>query len=133
MPLDVAAMGQIQPALAKLNPKTWRAKLVAAAQLRRAKSAADKAAREHESLWKAAKAEILAAIGDAPGAVCGDLVVTTQTSAFLPSTITLDNGEVIQWHSVTSLLIGNVTIPATRVAKMFGGRDGSVDVSIAGA
>ena len=34
---------------------------------------------------------------------------------------------------VTSLLIGNVTVPATRVAKMFGGRDGSVDVSIAGA
>ena len=133
MSLDATLMNQVSPALAKLSPKTWRPKLIAAAQLRRAKSAADKAAREHESLWKAAKSEILAAIGDAPGAVCGDLVLTVSCAKPAEKTLTLATGEVIPWSKVTSLLVGNVTVPAAQVVRLYGGRESSPDISIAGA
>ena len=133
MPLDSTMMNAVTSALVKLCPKTWRDKLVTAARLRRDKSIADKAARELDARWKAAQSEVFAAIGSAPGAVCGDLVVTVKTTAASPATVTLADGQVIKWSAVTSLLIGNVTVPASQVAKMFGGRDNPPTIEIAGA
>ena len=133
MPLDSALLAApVQPALARLSPKTWHAELVAAAALKRAKSAADKAAREAEGLWKAAQAKIRFAIGDAPGAICGSIIVTLKTTAPSPATLTLADGTVIPWSSVVSVLVGNRTVPARDVAKLYGGREPSPSVDIVG-
>jgi len=132
MPLDFTTANSVTPVLVNLAPKTWRDELVRAAGLRRAKTVADKAAREADSTWKTVMAKILAALNGAPGATCGGLVVTRKDTVASPATLTLTDGTVVKWADVTSVSIGRQKIDASQIAKLYGGRDASVSVEIAG-
>lgn len=131
MPLDFTAQ-PLSPALVSLAPRTWRDKLIRAAGLRRDKANVDKAAREADGTWKTALAEILVALNGARGATCGSLVVTRKETAASAATLTLTDGTVVKWADVTSLNVGRRKIEAEHIAKLYGGRDTSVSVEIAG-
>jgi len=125
-------MSDANTSIVRLAPAKWRDKIAAAADLRRAKSEADKAAREADSLWRQAKAEIIGALNGAPGATCGGAIITVKETASSEATITLSDGSVVKWADVHSVTIGNKQVAAKDVAKLYGGRSQSEDVAFAG-
>jgi hypothetical protein len=138
MPLDMTALSFVEtaapaPSLITFASRVWKQKLIAAASLRRAKAQAEKQAREADKLWKAAQTEILIALGNAPGATCDGLVVTKKEAAPSAATITLTNGTVIPLSNVTAIVVGKSRIDADQIAKVYGGREASPSVDIAGA
>ena len=48
------------------------------------------------------------------------------------SALTLSDGRVVPWSTVSAVLVGNVMIQADQVLKLFGGRDGSLSVEVTG-
>lgn len=135
MPLDSTntAAIQTQQGLFRLSPKTWLQKVQDYARAKREHSRLEGEARAAKSVVDAAKSELLAAMQDHPAALCGTAVLTRKDVKPSAATLTLSDGRVIRWNEVTSILVGNVTVPAAAVAKMYGGRDGYVSLDVAGA
>ena len=119
------------PGIATLHPD-WAPKLRAYALLRDQQQAADAEARAAKAAADAAKDEILTALAGAAAATCGNLVVTVKTGNPAPASLTLETGQKIPWDKITSLIVGNVNVPASDVKTIFGGRAGSVTLSVAG-
>jgi hypothetical protein len=46
--------------------------------------------------------------------------------------LTLTDGSKVPWTKATSVLVGNRTIMASEVAKLYGSRDGSIDIDCVG-
>ena len=123
--------GTASPGIATLHPD-WAPKLRAYALLRDQQQAADAEARAAKAAADAAKDEILTALAGAAAATCGNLVVTVKTGNPAPASLTLETGQKIPWDKITSLIVGNVNVPASDVKTIFGGRAGSVTLSVAG-
>jgi hypothetical protein len=122
----------VAPGLLKLDPRAWSDKLRAFAILAAEKRRLDAEARAADSVFKAARDEILGQLGDAPAAICGDMVITRKTTKAAPASLTLSNGQVVPWATVSGLTIGNAYVAASDVLRLYGGRDGSVSVSVDG-
>lgn len=116
----------------KLNPKTWEDKIKDYATARQTQKDSEAAARAAQGVRTPLRDEILFAMGDSPAAICGNIVLTVKRSAGAAAALTLTDGSKIPWASVTSLLVGNRTIPVSDIKTLFGGRDGSVDIDITG-
>jgi hypothetical protein len=123
--------GAVSPGIATLDP-AWAPKLRTYAELRDRQQNADAEARAAKAAADAAKAEILAALGTATAATCGNLIVSVKTGKDAPASVTLATGQKIMWEKVTSLIVGNENVPAADVQTLFGGRAGSVTLTIAG-
>ena len=119
------------PGIATLHPD-WAPKLRAYALLRDQQQAADAEARAAKAAADAAKDEILAALAGAAAATCGNLVVTVKTGNPAPASLTLETGQKIPWDKITSLIVGNVNVPAADVKTIFGGRSASTSIQVAG-
>ena len=130
MPLDMVTLAA--PQLLKLDPLAWRDRLAAFAQARRDKKRLDAEARALDGAIKATQADLIAALAGAPAAICGEIVVTAKTGAAAPAALTLSDGRVVPWSTVSAVLVGNVMIQADQVLKIFGGRDGSLSVEVTG-
>ena len=122
----------VAPGLLKLNPLEWGDKLRKFAIIAAEKRRLDAEARAADSVFKAARDEILGQLGDAPAAICGGMVITRKTTKAAPASLTLSNGQVVPWATVSGLTIGNAYVAAVDVLKLYGGRDGSVSVSVDG-
>jgi len=133
MPLDNTMLAHIgKPPMIRLSPKTWRARLAAAAELRRRKAEIDKSAREIDKIWKDERDAIRDAIGPSSGAVCDDVVVTLKTTAASVPTLTLADGRVVKWSDVSAVIAGREKIQASEIKSVYGGRGESIDVIFAG-
>jgi hypothetical protein len=131
MPLDTATL--VAPQLLKLDPIAWRDRLRAFAQAKRDKKAADAQARALEDVIKSTENELIAALGGAPAAVCGEMVVTAKAVAGFPDSLTLADGRKVPLSTVAAVVIGNVQVPGRDVLKLVGGRSGRTAVDVAGA
>lgn len=116
----------------KLPPKAWEAKIRDYAIARQTQKESEAAARAAGSVRTPLRDELLFAMGDSPAAICGDIVLTVKRSAGAAAALTLTDGSKVPWATVTSLLVGNRTIPVGDIKTLFGGRDGSVDVDVTG-
>lgn len=122
--------GTASPGIAALHPD-WAPKLRTYVELRDRQQAADAEARATKAAADAAKAEILAALAGAMAATCGNLVVTVEKGKSAAASLTLSSGQKILWEKVTSLIVGNENVPAADVQTLFGGRAGSITLTIA--
>lgn len=120
------------PAVTQLPPKTWKAKILAYLNAKRIKKEADAASRIQDQIIKQLKYELREAMQGAPVAQCGNALLSEKTTAGSPAALTLTDGSSIMFADVTSILVGNRTIERSQIAKIFGGREGSVDVTVAG-
>ena len=123
----------VAPGLLKLDPLAWGDKIRKFAILAAEKRRLDAEARAADSVFKAARDELLGQLGDAPAALCGEMVLTRKTTKAAPASLTLANGQVVPWSTVSGLTIGNAYVSTTDVMKLYGGRDGSVAIEVAGA
>lgn len=114
----------------RLRP-VWAEKLRNYVTLQATKKTTAAAAAAADNAVKAARGEILLELGEATAAVCGNMVVSVKTGADAEKTITLATGQKIPWSSVTSLLIGNTTVKGSDVISIYGGRQGSAEVTVA--
>lgn len=139
MPFDntyaapIAARGT-RGAYPKLAP-SWLERLLSFREIKQAKKEADKAARELDSTYKVGRAEIAAALDQigTPVVMCGDLTVIMKQGAASPMTMTLASGAVVPWARVKAVVLTDgLRVPASDIAKLFGGREGSLDVDIIG-
>ena len=123
--------GTASPGIVALHPD-WAPKLRAYALLRDQQQAADAEARAAKAAADAARDEILAVLAGATAATCGSLVVTVKTGKPVAPSLTLVSGQKLPWDKVTSLIVGNVNVPASDVQTLYGGRNGSVAIEVAG-
>ncbi len=133
MALNLSHAGKsASPNLTKLDPKVYAEKARTLQEAKARKSALDSESRALESTIKALTAEFIAAMGTAPAALCGSAVITRKETKDAAASLTLINGSKVPWSNVTSLLIGNSTVPRDDVQSLYGGRSGSVSIEIAG-
>lgn len=123
--------GTASPGIASLDPAVWAPKLRTYAALRERQQEADAEARAAKAAADAAKAEILAALGSATAATCGNGIVTVKVGKDVPASLTLQTGQKLPWASVTGLTVGNTYVQAADVQTLYGGRGGSVTIEVA--
>ena len=123
--------GTASPGIVALHPD-WAPRLRGYALLRDMQQKADAEARAAKAAADAARDEIIAALAGATAATCGNLVVTVKTGKPVAPSLTLETGQKIPWDKVTSLIDGNVNVPASDVKTIYGGRNGSPTVEIVG-
>jgi hypothetical protein len=123
----------VAPGLLKLDPRAWGDKIRKFAILAAEKRRLDAEARAADGVFKTARDELLGQLGDAPAALCGEMVLTRKATKPAPASLTLASGQVVPWSTVSGLTIGNAYVASSEVMKIYGGRDGSVSVEIAGA
>ena len=123
--------GTATPGIVALHPD-WAPRLRGYALLRDMQQKADAEARAAKAAADAARDEIIAALAGATAATCGNLVVTVKTGSPAPASLTLETGQKIPGDKVTSLIVGNVNVPASDVKTIYGGRNGSPTVEIVG-
>jgi hypothetical protein len=117
----------------RLSPKLWSEKVTAYAAAKRAQKDADTAARSAKAAADNLKSEILSAMGSNTTALCGNAVITVKNGAPADATVTTTDGRTIKLADITGVLIGNDLIPRDKISKMFGGREGSISIEVAGA
>lgn len=100
------------------------------AELKKKEAAAE--AKAAEDAYKALKGQIQIALAGATAAKCGPAVITVKKQKDSEKSITHNSGRVIPWSSVTSVLIGNEHVKGADIIKIFGGRDGSETITVAG-
>jgi hypothetical protein len=123
---------QANPTLIRLPPAKWLQVLKefqAAETLKRETAAAAAAA---DNAHKALKGNILRALGNARGAVCGNLIVAVEESSDSATTITFTNGQKFELAKVSSVVVGNVSYLGKDIASVYGGRKGGVSVKVTG-
>jgi isopentenyl phosphate kinase len=103
------------------------------AAAKRAKSEAEKAARNAENVMKKLKDSIIKAMNGSDRAVCEHVVLTVKKTADAAATLTMRDGSTELWSKVTGVLMGNVHVPASDIAKLYGGREGPVALDVTGA
>ena len=113
---------------AKLHGETVR-DYAAATQRQKAAEAEGRAAK---AAADALKGKLLALIGDAPAAICGNAVLTVKQTAGADAALTLKDGAKLAWSAVSGLTVGNQYVAASDVATIYGGRAGSVSLTCAG-
>ncbi len=123
--------GTAPPGIAALPPD-WAPRLRGYALLRDMQQKADAEARAAKAAAHAARDDILAALAGATAATCGNLVVTVKTGNPAPASLTLETGQKIPWDKITSLIVGNVNVPASDVKTIYGGRSASTSIQVAG-
>jgi len=119
------------PGLVRLNPGKWLDKVRAFAQLKLRKKETAAEAASVDSAHKSAMAELFTALSGAPAATCGNYVLSVKTAAPAAASITLPDGRKLAWASVTSILVGNETIPAAGIT-LYGGRTSNPQIDCAG-
>lgn len=118
--------------LLSLPPAKWLEKLKNYVQLTTLKKETAAEAAAAEQAHKAAKGELLLALGTATAARCGSAVVTVKEGKPAEASLTLASGRKIKFSAVTAVLVGNEQIKAGEIVSIYGGRDGSVTVEVAG-
>ena len=100
----------------------------AAARQKTAEAEARAAKQSAESL----RGKLIAAMGDAPAALCGNAVLTRKQTAGAEPSLTLRGGDKLAWSAVSGLTVGNKYVAASDVATLYGGRSGSTSLTVAG-
>lgn len=129
---DVGTAAKANPSLLRLAPKDWLDKVRAYAQLVVTKRETAAAAKAADDAHKAARAEILRAMSGAPAAACGNYTLGFSEKAGAEAAITTVDGRKIKWSAVTSIMVGNETIKAADIGTIYGGRGGSIELSVHG-
>lgn len=120
------------PPLRKLKAADYAFKIKAYAALCNEKRSTAAAAKAADDAHKAARSELLRAMDGSPAASCNGLVLTYKEGAAADASITTIDGRRVMWSQVTSVLIGNETVPAKDVKSLFGGRAGSITLDVTG-
>ncbi len=116
----------------RLAPAKWTAVLKEFIAAEATKKEATKAATAAENAFKALKGRILLELGDHKAATCGAMVISVKEGATSEPTVTLTTGKVLKLTDITSILVGNETIPGRDIAKVYGGRENSPAISVTG-
>lgn len=116
----------------KLNAKEYGEDVSNLAAAIATKREAEAAARAADGTVKALTAKLLAAMGDAPAATCGHAVLTRKETKAAEAALTMTSGEKIAWAKVSGLTIGNSYVNVNDIRSIYGGRDGSSRVEVAG-
>ena len=102
------------------------------ADAKQTKKRADAEGRAADAVIKGTGAMLLEKMAGAPAAICGEMILTTKSTASADAALTLTDGSKILWKDVTMLVIGNKTVMTTEIQTLFGGRSGSTSVEVAG-
>lgn len=117
----------------RFDGRTWLAPIQAYRALREERRAVDRRARELKEECDRARDTIIKAMGDAPVAQCGDLVLTVKTGGGAESAVVLINGRKIALVDIKSLLLTNGSrVTRSDIARLYGGKSDSTDLEVAG-
>ncbi len=121
------------PKILQLDKKKWKDAILnfIAASLTKKNAAA--AARAADAAYAVARDDVRVAMRGAPIAQCGNAILQSKTTAPAKATLTLANGEIVDFAKIDYFMAGNVRIERDQIAKIFGGRSGSEDVTVSGA
>jgi len=127
----VEPIGAGHNSLVQLDPEKYGPTVTTLAQLKILKRRLEADARAADTKIKTLQVVLNQAMGDAPVAVCGHAVLTVKTMAASPAALTLPNGIRVMWTEVSDVVINQEFVP-TVGAKLYGGREGSAGIEVAG-
>lgn len=116
----------------QLDPIIWADEIDKYLKAREIKREADAKSRAQDSIIKSFVAKLQAAINGAAVARCGDATLALNIGAPVPGTLKLTNKTTVPLAEITVYSKGNEPIYADEVESIYGGRAGSITVTITG-